>query len=81
MKENKAFSITPAEIPPRKGKSSKYVASVEQFLASNEKAGKITPEGIKLNAVYSGFHRAIKNGYSDKVTLCRVDGELYIEKL
>lgn len=80
MKEKKEFTLVPTEIPTR-NRASKYTNTLETFLASDDKAGKLTPDGIKLNAVYSGFHRAIQKGYSDKIRLCRVDGELYIEKL
>jgi len=80
-KKSKEFTITPMEIPRRRT-SSKYSDLIETFIDSADKSARInTDNGVKMNAMYSGFYRVIKKDYSDKVSVSRVDGELYIEKL
>ncbi|MFA5558186.1 MAG: hypothetical protein WDA59_01820 [Methanofastidiosum sp.] len=75
------FVLIPEDIPPRK-KSGRYRKTVDSFIASNKKSARIPmEEGVQMNSVYSGFNRVIKDSYSDKVNVRRIDGELYIEKL
>jgi hypothetical protein len=76
-----SFAFVPAEIPPRK-KTSRYRKTIDDFLASDSKSCRFPmEEGIQMNTMYAGFTRVIKKGYSDKVSVARIDGELYIEKL
>jgi len=64
-----------------KSKHGKYANTIEEFLKVEARVCKPNCPGISIGAAYSGFNRAIKNKYSDKVLLSRVDGEIYIEKL
>jgi len=76
----KGFTLIPMEVPKIK-KPSKYEATVKEFLSSKDKSVRINAPSINLNSLYSGFYRVIKKDYSDKVSVSRIDGELYIEKL
>jgi len=58
-----------------------YARTIDEFLKTDAPVCKPDCSGVNIVTAYNGFDRAIKNKYSDRVLLSRVDGEIYIEKL
>jgi hypothetical protein len=63
-------------------RKSKYTATIDKIMHTDVSLCKIDINGKDINTVYNGFTRAIKNNYLDKkITVSRIDGEIFIEKL
>jgi hypothetical protein len=76
------LTFTPMDVPPKKrGRKSQYKVAIEQLMTSNKRSGRISG-GASIESMYAGFKRAItEGGYEKSVTVSRVDGAIYIEKI